>query len=127
MLKKTLLVTGLLTQFVLVPAAFSMSCSNPINAYDKTYCASLKMTQLDKEINEQYGKTIKVLKADQKQEVKKTQIQWIRARDKECSNGGTVAVNCVNDKMIARIELLKSIERECKNSGCDKALLSKVE
>lgn len=127
MIKKTLVVTGLLAQFVLVPAAFSMSCSNPINAYDKTYCASLKMTQLDKEINKQYGKTIKVLKPEQKKQVKKTQIQWIRARDNECSNGGTVAVNCVNDKMTARIELLKSIERECGASGCDKALLSKVE
>ncbi|EUK18579.1 lysozyme inhibitor LprI family protein [Commensalibacter papalotli (ex Servin-Garciduenas et al. 2014)] len=127
MIKKTLVITGLMAQFVLVPAAFSMSCNNPINAYDRTYCASLKMTQLDKEINEQYGKTIKVLKPEQKKEVKQAQIQWIRTRDNECSNGGTVAVNCVNDKMTARIELLKSIERECSSSGCDKALLSKVE
>ncbi|CAI3925121.1 lysozyme inhibitor LprI family protein [Commensalibacter communis] len=127
MLKKTLLVTGLLAQFSLAPAVFAMSCSNPITAYDNTYCASLKMTQLDKEINDQYGKTIKVLKVDQKQAVKKTQIQWIRARDKECSDGGTVALNCVNDKMERRISLLKSIERECKNSGCDKALLSRVD
>lgn len=127
MIKKTFIVTGLLAQFAIIPAAFSMSCSNPINAYDKTYCASLKMTQLDKEINEQYGKTLKTLKPEQKKQVKKAQIQWIRVRDNECSNGGTVAVNCVNDKMEARINLLKSIERECSNSGCDSSLLSKVQ
>ncbi|EHD14988.1 putative exported protein [Commensalibacter intestini A911] len=127
MIKKTFIVTGLLAQFALVPAAFSMSCSNPINAYDKTYCAASKMTQLDKEINDQYGKTLKVLNANQKKEVKQTQIQWIRDRDNECSSNGTVAVNCVNDKMEARISLLKSIQRECSQSGCDKALLSKVE
>ncbi|MDI2111812.1 lysozyme inhibitor LprI family protein [Commensalibacter nepenthis] len=127
MIKKTLLIAGLLAQFAFAPAVFALSCGNPINAYDKTYCASLKMTQLDKEINDQYGKTIKVLTADQKKDVKKAQIQWIRARDSECSNGGTVTLDCVNDKMEKRISLLKSIERECKNSGCDKALLSKVE
>lgn len=127
MIKKTFIVTGMLAQFALVPAAFSMSCSNPINAYDKTYCAASKMIQLDKEINDQYGKTLKVLNASQKQDVKHAQIQWIRDRDNECSNNGTVAVNCVNDKMEARISLLKSIQRECGQSGCDKALLSKVE
>lgn len=127
MIKNTFIVTGLLAQFALVPAAFSMSCDNPINAYDKTYCAASKMIQLDKEINDQYGKTLKVLNASQKQDVKHAQIQWIRDRDNECSNNGTVAVSCVNDKMEARISLLKSIQRECGQSGCDKALLSKVE
>lgn len=127
MIKNTFIVTGLLAQFALVPAAFSMSCDNPINAYDKTYCAASKMIQLDKEINDQYGKTLKVLNASQKQDVKHAQIQWIRDRDNECSSNGAVAVSCVNDKMEARISLLKSIQRECGQSGCDKALLSKVE
>lgn len=127
MIKKTFMVTGLLAQFALIPSAFAISCNHPINAYDQTYCSGLKMIQLDKEINDQYGKTLKALNAEQKKQIKHTQIQWIRQRDAECSNNGTIDVTCVNEKMESRVTLLKSIERECQNSGCDKSLLSKVE
>lgn len=126
MIKNILIITGLLAQFSVIPAAFSMSCSKPITPYDETYCAALKMVQLDKEINNQYGKTLKVLNADQKKQLKHTQIEWIRERDKDCSRNGLVAVSCVNEKMETRVSLLKAVERECQSSGCDKELLSRV-
>lgn len=36
--------------------AFAISCDNPINSYDVTYCYSSEMIQLDEKLNEQYKK-----------------------------------------------------------------------
>lgn len=105
--------------------ALAMSCDNPVNAYDSTYCSASEMIQLDQNLNEQYGKTMKSLKKEQSAIVKETQIKWIRERDNECSVSGSIAVECVNRKMKARIATLSQIERECKASGCTAALLRK--
>lgn len=61
-----------------------------------------------------------------KKQLKHTQIEWIRERDKDCLRNGLVAVSCVNEKMETRVSLLKAVERECQSSGCDKGLLSRV-
>lgn len=106
---------------------FALSCDNPHTAYDRTYCAALQMVQDDQLLNEQYKKTMSVLNADQKKQVKSAQIQWLKQRDEECSSGSQVNLACVNPKMSSRIELLKSIERECRNAGCDAAKLSRLE
>ncbi|MDI2090453.1 lysozyme inhibitor LprI family protein [Commensalibacter oyaizuii] len=127
MTKKLLILTGCIGQLLLISSAYAMSCDHPINAYDATYCAASKMIQLDQEINQQYGKTVKSLNATQRKQVKQSQIKWIRDRDQECSTNGMVAVECVNQKMEKRIGLLKSIERECKSSGCDASKLTKIE
>lgn len=102
-----------------------MSCDNPINAYDRTYCAASEMIQLDQNLNQQYSKTMKSLTKEQSSLVKKAQIKWIRERDNDCSSSGSIGVDCVNDKMKSRIATLSQIERECKASGCSNALLSK--
>lgn len=105
--------------------ALAMSCDNPINAYDRTYCAASEMIQLDQDLNEKYVKTLKSLTKEQASIVKKTQIKWIRERDSECSDSGSIEVECVNSKMKARVTTLSQIERECQASGCTDALLSK--
>lgn len=117
----------ILTSILLISTTklFALSCDNPINSYDKTYCSASEMIQLDNTLNEQYQKTIMHLKSEQIKWVKKAQIQWIRERDNDCSNDGTVNVSCVNQKMKKRIETLRQIERECQASGCNQTLLSK--
>lgn len=121
---KSVALTGALCLFLSVPA-WAMSCDNPVNAYDRTYCAASEMIQLDQTLNQQYSKTMKVLTKDQRSLVKKAQIQWIRDRDQACSVSGSIGVDCVNDKMKSRIATLSQIERECQASGCNTALLSK--
>lgn len=122
-MKKVLLVAAI--YFGTTLPALAMSCDNPINAYDRTYCAASEMIQLDQNLNEQYGKTMKSLTKEQSSLVKKAQIKWIRERDTDGASEGTIGVDCVNDKMKARIATLSQIERECKASGCSSDLLSK--
>lgn len=47
--------------------AFAISCDNPINNYDVTYCYSSEMIQLDEKLNEQYKKTINSLGNEKKE------------------------------------------------------------
>ncbi|ALB64161.1 conserved hypothetical protein [Cronobacter condimenti 1330] len=108
-------------------AAWSMSCDNPRSPYDTTYCAALEMVQGDRDLNQQYKNTMSVLSPAQKQIVKNAQISWLKVRDHECAEGSTLLLGCANEKMAARIALLKSIERECRNAGCDNANLSRIE
>ncbi|MDU6924603.1 lysozyme inhibitor LprI family protein [Franconibacter helveticus 513] len=108
-------------------AAWSMSCENPRSAYDITYCAALEMVQSDRDLNQQYKNTMDALTPAQKPIVKKAQIAWLKTRDQACAEGSTLLLGCVNEKMASRIALLKSIERECRNAGCDNANLSRVE
>ncbi|WP_434559740.1 DUF1311 domain-containing protein [Pseudomonas sp. Z5-35] len=122
---KSLLVGALLA--MASASASAMSCDNPRNAYDRTYCASLKMVQSDQDINDQYKKTMSALNPDQKKKVKAAQIQWIKIRDSACSNDGLLYLDCANEKTEARIVILKAVERECRAAGCDDAKLSQVE
>lgn len=121
---KKILLAGALCLFASTPV-LAMSCDNPINAYDRTYCAASEMIQLDQNLNQQYSNTMKALTKEQSALVKKAQIKWIRERDNDCSSDGSIGVVCVNDKMKSRIATLSQIERECKASGCTNALLSK--
>ncbi|WP_349886621.1 lysozyme inhibitor LprI family protein [Pantoea ananatis] len=105
--------------------AFAISCDNPINSYDVTYCYSSEMIQLDEKLNEQYKKTINSLGNEKRKMVKTSQIEWIRNRDSDCSSNGSINVACVNDKMKKRMEKLSQIERECKASGCNNDLLNR--
>nr|BFE92743.1 hypothetical protein GCM10020185_32790 [Pseudomonas brassicacearum subsp. brassicacearum] len=105
-----------------------MSCDNPRNAYDRTYCASLKMVQSDQDINDQYKKTMSALNPDQKKksESRSNPVDQ-KNRDSACSNDGLLYLDCANEKTEARIVILKAVERECRAAGCDDAKLSQVE
>lgn len=99
--------------------ALAGGCDNPRNAYDKTYCASLEMVQLDQELNVEYKKVMGLLNQQQKQTLKQSQIQWLQHRDSECSNGSQLYLSCSNRTMQDRINFLKSVERECNSTGCN--------
>lgn len=116
MLKQTILGCSLL---LVSAAALAGGCDNPRNAYDRTYCASLEMVQLDQELNVQYKKVMGLLNQQQKQTLKQSQIQWLQNRDNECSDGARLFLDCSNKTMQSRINFLKSVERECKSTGCD--------
>ncbi|TQI82005.1 uncharacterized protein YecT (DUF1311 family) [Serratia fonticola] len=116
MFKKTILGCSLLLASA---SALAGGCDNPRTAYDKTYCAALEMVQLDQEINVQYKKVMALLNQQQKQTLKQSQIQWLKSRDNACSDGSRINVSCSNDTMQSRINFLKSVERECKSTGCD--------
>lgn len=122
---KTIVVAGSL--LLASGSALAMSCDNPRSAYDMTYCAALEMVQSDRELNDQYKKTMGTLNADQKKTLKSAQIGWLKVRDNACAEDSTLLLGCVNEKMAARIDLLKRIERECSNAGCDSAQLSRIE
>lgn len=46
------------------------------------------MIQLDQNLNEQYGKTMKLRAKEQGSCIKQAQIKWSRERDSECSVSG---------------------------------------
>lgn len=122
---KALLLAGSL--FIASGSAFAISCDSPRTPYDRAYCASLELVQSDEELNQKYKKTITTLNAGQKKSLKDSQIAWLKVRDRDCTEGDTLLLMCANEKMRSRIDLLKRIERECRNAGCDSAQLSRVE
>lgn len=68
--------------------ALAMSCDNPINTYNWSDCVASEMIQLDQNLNEQYGKTMKSRAKEQGSCIKQAQIKWIRERDSECAVSG---------------------------------------
>lgn len=121
MIKETILGCSLL---LISATSLAAGCDNPRTPYDVTYCAALEMVQLDQEINVQYKKVMGLLTQPQKQVLKQSQIEWLKNRDNQCSNDSTINVACSNKTMQTRIEFLKSVERECKSTGCDSNKLS---
>ncbi|MGP2514557.1 hypothetical protein [Yersinia sp. 2545 StPb PI] len=62
MIRETVLGCSLLLVSVGVLAG---GCDNSRNAYDKTYCASLEMVQLDQKLNVEYKKVMGLLNQQQ--------------------------------------------------------------
>lgn len=104
---------------------FAISCYNPINSYEITYCSISEMIQLNEKLNKQYEKTINSISNEKNKIVETAQIEWIRNRDIDCLSGGAINAGCVKNKMKKRIETLSQIERECKASGCNNDFLSR--
>lgn len=121
MIKATILGCSLL---LVSTATLAAGCDNPRNAYDSTYCAALEMVQLDQELNVEYKKVMGLLNPQQKQTLKQSQLQWLKSRDNDCSDGSLLYLSCSNKTMKSRIDFLKSVERECKSTGCDSNKLS---
>ncbi|MGP2471173.1 lysozyme inhibitor LprI family protein [Yersinia sp. 2540 StPb PI] len=96
MIRETVLGCSLLLVSVGVMAG---GCDNPRNAYDKTYCASLEMVQLDQELNFEYKEVMGLLNQQQKQTLKQSQIQGLQHRDSECSDASRLYLSCSNRTM----------------------------
>ncbi|AWH87447.1 lysozyme inhibitor LprI family protein [Limnobaculum parvum] len=108
--------------------ALAAGCATPRNAFDQVYCSSTEFSQLDRDLNQQYSRVVKLLSAEQKSTLKTSQLNWIKQRDTSCSeekdSGYFVNLSCANNMMNERITFLKERERECSSTGCVSAKLA---
>lgn len=89
------------------------ACISPRNYYDQVYCSTKVYGLLDSALNEQYGKTIKSLSSNQARQLKKVQINWIRARDDKCAevdSDGSVIIN-LGCSTLATVESLYYLQQ----------------
>ncbi|MBR8058899.1 lysozyme inhibitor LprI family protein [Burkholderia dolosa] len=119
MKKKSLLVCCALA----VPfAAHAAGCAKPRSAFDQVYCSSNEFSQLDRELNDQYGRLRKQLSGDQQAKLKSGQLAWMKQRDDRCSekrdDGYLVNLQCAIDATQSRLSFLRERERECASTGC---------
>jgi|GEM_PF-250865 len=93
-------------------------CDRYPSSYDKTYCFAKLFLASDQELNTVYNQLRGVLKADVKQQLKDTQLEWMKYRDATCSAGGTIDVDCNYRVNHDRTEYLRDRLRECKAGTC---------
>lgn len=127
-MKKELLIAVLLGGLLPSAGAFAAGCATPRNAFDTVYCMGNVFSQVDRDLNVEYGTLRKMLNTSQQGQLKKGQLAWIKQRDEACSyerpNGYFVNLNCAVEMSQERTEVLKARERECKSTGCDDSKLA---
>lgn len=118
MLRKTLLAVSVV---VLCQVASADTCNRYTTSYDRTYCKSKLFVESDKELNEVYKSLRQKLDGGTRENLKQTQLQWIKYRDNRCeTRPGTIDVDCNYEVNKARTEYLRDRLRECKTGACDK-------
>lgn len=109
------------------PTAFAATydaCKNPTTPYDQTYCTAKLFLQSDTELNQTYTDLMKlVVDKDTKESLIKAQRSWIQYRNTNCSEGGTIDVQCNFDVNKARTVFLQDRVRECKIGHCDDKMI----
>ncbi|HGL4261391.1 lysozyme inhibitor LprI family protein [Burkholderia dolosa] len=122
MKKKSLLVCCALAALAVPFAAHAAGCAKPRSAFDQVYCSSNEFSQLDRELNDQYGRLRKQLSGDQQAKLKSGQLAWMKQRDDRCSekrdDGYLVNLQCAIDATQSRLSFLRERERECASTGC---------
>ena len=107
--------------------AFSDNCDKPRDDFDGLYCLNKVYQEADKELNDAYKKLRSFLNSNEKSTLKKTQINWIEQRNKQCSlrKDGAFYVNlsCTTHKTVTRTNILNNRIRECKATGCQPSKL----
>ncbi|WP_431824654.1 lysozyme inhibitor LprI family protein [Burkholderia sp. F1] len=103
-------------------AAHAAGCAKPRGAFDQVYCSSTQFSQLDRELNDQYGRLRKQLSGDQQASLKSGQLAWLKQRDDKCSttrdDGYYVNLECAIDMTQSRLSFLRERDRECSSTGC---------
>lgn len=117
----------LLSLMVTTSALANEACDKPRNDFDGLYCLNKVYQEADAELNRNYQSLRKMLNAEERKILKRGQIQWIKARDNNCSRheGDSFFVNldCATNTTIKRSQFLQDRIRECKSSGCLKSRL----
>ncbi len=118
MMKKiTLVILSVLSTSVLAD-----NCDKPRDDFDGLYCLNKIYQESDKELNEAYTQLRKYLSPQEKSQLKKTQIKWIKQRNNNCSvrknSHFYVSLSCTNKTTVSRTNTLKDRIRECKATGC---------
>lgn len=110
------LVTGLLADD---------NCKEPKNSYDRTYCAAKLFLESDKELNSVYKELKGMLKPDVQKQLVEVQRDWIKYRNSQCEDNGTINVGCNHKVNVARIEYMQERLRECKAGQARPDLIAK--
>ena len=93
-------------------------CEKYRTSYDQTFCMSKIFIESDKELNSVYINLRTSLKESTKQQLKDTQLQWIKYRDVSCESNGSIDVSCNYQVNHSRSEYLRDRLRECKAGTC---------
>lgn len=113
--------------FLLSPLAIADNCDKPRDDFDGLYCLNKIYIEADKELNESYKALRAYLNDAEKQQLKKTQIAWIKERNSSCSlrQDGMffVSLGCTTKTTVDRTNTLKDRIRECKATGCQASKL----
>ena len=115
-----------LTAAFLIPAAaYASDECEKRTSYDKTYCMAKLFVESDKELNSTYNELRGKIGAASKEQLKSTQVAWIRHRDNACEAYGTIDVDCNYRVNRERAEYLRDRLRECKAGTCRSDMIVK--
>ena len=111
---------------ILVMLLFATSawadCEKTKSDYDVVYCSTKIYIQADKELNESYKNLSEKLDMEGRKLLKEAQLDWIRSRNKNCSESrGTeilLDMDCAANTTIERTQFLNDRHRECVSAGC---------
>ncbi|CAG2130383.1 hypothetical protein LMG31506_00804 [Cupriavidus yeoncheonensis] len=116
-----------LTLALLAPVAAHAAneCDKYRTSYDKTYCFARLFLESDKELNASYNELRGLVGDSTKQQLKDTQLEWIKYRNASCESSGAIDVDCNYRVNRDRAEYLRDRVRECKAGTCRNDMISK--
>ena len=118
----TLLASGLFFSSVSTASAAS-SCDQYTTSYDRTFCFCKLIVESDKELNDVYKALRKQIDKETAEGLKMTQRQWIKYRNNQCENNGTIQLQCNYEVNKNRTDYLRERLRECKSGVCQNSLV----
>ncbi|MFA9440807.1 lysozyme inhibitor LprI family protein [Uliginosibacterium sp. sgz301328] len=111
-----------LTVALLAGASFAARAANECDkyktSYDKTYCFAKLFLESDKELNSAYNELRGLIKDPVRDQLKSTQLEWIKYRNASCEERGAIDVDCNYRVNRDRAEYLRDRVRECKAGTC---------
>ncbi len=119
-----LLASGLFLSAVSTASAAS-SCDQYTTSYDRTFCFCKLIVESDKELNDVYKALRKQIDKETAEGLKMTQRQWIKYRNNQCENNGTIQLQCNYEVNKNRTDYLRERLRECKSGVCQNSLVVK--
>ncbi|MGC3962495.1 MAG: lysozyme inhibitor LprI family protein [Rhodocyclaceae bacterium] len=115
-------VLPVLTAALLAGASFAAradgECDKYKTSYDKTYCFAKLFLESDKELNNAYNELRGLIKDPAREQLKSTQLDWIKYRNASCEDRGSIDVDCNYRVNRDRTEYLRDRARECKAGTC---------
>ncbi|WP_157617740.1 lysozyme inhibitor LprI family protein [Succinimonas amylolytica] len=106
-------------------AAAESSCNQYTTSYDRTFCFCKMIVESDKELNEVYKELRENLDEKTAEGLKLTQRKWIKYRNNQCENNGTIQLQCNYNVNKSRTDYLRERLRECKSGVCQNSLVIK--
>ena len=112
-------------------SAARADCAASKNDFEDVYCYAKVYIESDNDLNAAYKALTAVLDTNAKSLLKKSQLAWMKSRNKECgqtdSDGYYVDLSCAVDFTRNRTQFLRDRKAECDAGKCDLDALSKNE